>query len=178
MPSYAICTTPRTGSTFLCRRLRNAGLGNPDEWLHATRPRPWATLAEWRQSRAKNGIFAIKLFWVHREDEAIVDFEDVLDEEPCWIYLRRKDVHSQALSYLTAVAREEWDEVRAPYLEFSPAMVSLWEAKLRRRNEDWRAWFRRKKIKPLQITYEDFIAAPDATVESIRSYLVATWPSG
>lgn len=176
MLSYAICTTPRTGSTYLCTMLRKARLGNPDEWLHPTRPRPWDSLEELRRVRARNDIFAIKLFWTHREDPAIVDFDDL--EIGAWIYLRRRDLNAQACSYLTAVARDEWAGVQVPYLDLTPADVSHWEARFHRRNEDWQAWFRRKKIRPYRVVYEDFVADPHGTVAAIRDYLMAPWPSG
>ena len=176
MLSYAICATPRTGSTYLCGLLRKAGLGNPDEWLHSTRPRSWTTLEELRTAKAMNGIFAIKIFWTHREDLAIVDFDDLLPAgSTAWVYLHRKDINSQARSYLTAVARDEWMETKVPYLEFAPETIAQWEARLRRRNADWQSWFRRKKIRPLRVSYEAFVADPHVTVAAIKSFLTEAW---
>src|SRR5574338_4174 len=179
MRSYAICTTPRTGSTYLCKRLRSNGLGNPDEWLYQGRARSWKSIDALRRQKKLNDIFAVKLFWAHREDGMIVDFDDMLPKgEDAWIYLRRRDVRSQALSYLTAIVRQEWAEVGVPYLEFSEVEVDRMEARLRRRNQDWVRWFRWKGIRPLRITYEGFISQPDQTIAEIREFLMATWPSG
>jgi LPS sulfotransferase NodH len=171
MRSYAICATPRTGSTYLCSLLHEARLGNPDEWLHAGRVRSWTTIKELRAQRRVNGVFAIKLFWVHREDAAIVDFDDVLPASGKWIFLRRKDTLAQARSYLTALSREEWADVGVPYEKFPRELELRTEAKMRRRNDDWNRWFRRKGIKPLRLTYEEIIADPTGTVDSVRALL-------
>lgn len=169
--TYAICSTPRTASTYLCNLLRQKGLGEPDEWLNATRPRPWNTLEELRDKREANDIFGIKLFWAHREDSAIVDFDEVLLPDGKWIYLRREDTHSQALSYLTALRRNDWEDLQVPYATFPPELVARTEALFQRRNEDWQRWFRWKRIRPLRVTFDDVVSRPEKTVARIEAFL-------
>lgn len=40
--AYILCTAPRSGSTMLCRMLRDAGAGNPDSWFHRPSTDAWA----------------------------------------------------------------------------------------------------------------------------------------
>lgn len=171
MLAYAIATTPRTGSTYLCELLREAGLGEPDEWLHAGRARTWTTLEELRALRSPGGIFGTKLFWEHREDGAIVDFDDLVPVDGGWIFLRRRDTHSQARSYLTALSRDDWIDIKVPYEEFPPELVTRTEARLRRQVADWERWFRRKRIRPLRVVFESLITNPEREVQRISDFL-------
>ena len=38
---YVLCTSPRSGSTLLCRLLRQAGLGKPASWFYGPRVEDW-----------------------------------------------------------------------------------------------------------------------------------------
>lgn len=116
-------------------------------------------------------MFAIKLFWIHREDRVIVDFDEVLPAGGKWIYLRRLDTLSQARSYLTALERDEWQDVLVPYRAFDPALVARTEAWLRRHNEDWVRWFRWKGIRPLRLTFEGLVADSEETVATVEEFI-------
>jgi LPS sulfotransferase NodH len=80
--AYVICTSPRTGSTLLCRGLANTGrAGAPDEFFD----RPAENLAYWMRRFAisnqsefaskiidatstPNGVFGVKLHWTAYPD--------------------------------------------------------------------------------------------------------------
>lgn len=73
--SYVICTTPRSGSNFLCEVLQSTEVaGRPDEYFrdppadheHWTVPEYRAYVERIQQAGATpNGVFGIKLMWAY-----------------------------------------------------------------------------------------------------------------
>lgn len=175
--AYAVCTTPRTGSNYLCDLLEKAGLGVPDEYLnplfHNWKPVDFDNAYELTKLHQRFDTFGIKLHWGHRDaNHIVVDFDE-LHENMKWIYLRRLDTEAQARSYMTALCNGGWNGSSQPYIEAPEWKVDLYKRILERRNADWRAWFRRKRITPLKIVFEKFITEPNKTVERIREFVYA-----
>src|SRR5690348_3164375 len=87
--AYIICTSPRSGSTLLCRGLANTGkAGTPDEYFE----RPGENMAYWmcrfgvrdqsqfvnqvvEATSTPNGVFGVKLHWTayHDMHRAFID---------------------------------------------------------------------------------------------------------
>jgi LPS sulfotransferase NodH len=76
--SYVVCSTPRSGSTFLCERLMASGVaGLPSEWTLASNERlakemlgigasfadPGFLVELLTKARTANGVFGLKLMW-------------------------------------------------------------------------------------------------------------------
>ena len=91
----------------------------------------------------------------------------------CAIRLRRENTISQAVSLVIAQQTQAWishfKPERSPVYDFT----AIRDAHRLIKNEDaqWDQYFSGAGITPLQVTYEDLIAAPDAIVERIRSAL-------
>jgi LPS sulfotransferase NodH len=135
--TYVVCSTPRSGSTFLCQALASTGVaGTPMEYFNpVTRSilsRRWGcgpglipyveSLKERRTSRT--GILGIKLHW--HQLEAIRNersghrrfaepfrqpaglLEDLLGARPAYVRLMRTDLDRQAISLWTAEYTRVW----------------------------------------------------------------------
>lgn len=134
---YVIFALPRTGSEYLCARLRRIGAGAPIEYFHqfslkmlAARlgcldaagrldiERYFAGLEAKRTT--PNGIFGIKLIARQLSAAAGKDLgraSQLLGRFDRVLYLRRQDRLSQAISYVRALATSQWhvlpgDDVR------------------------------------------------------------------
>ena len=133
--AYALCFSPRCGSTLLAEALLFAGMGTPVEYLGIDKAqgfmRRWGgaslddyvtCLHRWRTT--PNGVFGVKVHW-----EELVQFRNwVVDPTteadpgmtvermlmdhlfPNLTYIRidRRDVNRQAVSYWTGKATQEW----------------------------------------------------------------------
>jgi LPS sulfotransferase NodH len=171
--SYAICTTPRTASVFLCQQLLEAGLGDPGEWVADGHYSTWIDLPRMRAERSREThIFGIKLFWAQREREYFSDFDELMPAKARWIYLYRKDVESQARSYLTALHSGVWFAVKEPYAAFPEEQIEVTIRRIERWNEDWKRWFGWKEIDYLTITTEEFLADPAGVTDSLGHYIL------
>ena len=178
MKAYAVCTTPRTGSDYLCELLTDAQLGKPDEFLNP-KYRKWGDLEfdnayELAKIAARFDVFGIKLHWSHRhvENPIVLDF-DQLHENMRWIYLYRRDTDSQARSWITALERDEWNGTSQPYVDAPEWRVELFKDVILQRSQEWQSWFRRKRIRPLRVEFERLIDDPDNWVRRIKEFVLA-----
>lgn len=126
--SLIICTTPRSGSSFLGRAVElTEVMGNPAEWLHPVNLSDTQRLLGYRPNAsmdlllrgtvdhltATNGVFALKVMWTQLETALTElrrgnsDFRYKRDVEiisqyfpnPYFIYLTRRDLVAQAMSF-------------------------------------------------------------------------------
>ena len=112
---YAIAATERSGSTLLCRELARTGLlGLPANYLHIEWSREilkrglkGATLLDtlYRLRSTPNGCFGIK-FHHPTKDITHADFEGW--EPDTWLFCRRQDKLSQAISWSIATQTNSW----------------------------------------------------------------------
>ena len=103
---YAICTTPRSGSNYLCELLESTGtLGNPIEYFSpaALRVRSLPEFSGDREALLRqalclgatsNGIYGLKLFVDHFDDMARTHWISKLPALS-FVYLTREDVLGQ-----------------------------------------------------------------------------------
>jgi LPS sulfotransferase NodH len=135
--SLIICTTPRSGSSFLSEGIElSKVMGNPGEWLHPialgeTRRvldiGPDAPMDLLLKSTAErftesNGVFALKLMWsqlgdvlagLRREDPSIIGLSGVdliakYFPDPHFVFLTRSELIAQAISYSRAILSDRW----------------------------------------------------------------------
>jgi LPS sulfotransferase NodH len=187
--SYVICTTPRSGSWMLCRQLYNAGLGVPSEYFNELHLVPlckrWgvdprdtrAYLAALRMHRTtSNGAWGAKLMWTQfaarRSALKIALFGGALP-----ILLVRDDRTAQAISMLTAWITGVWELDAAPTtpprrdLDWDPVNVASLEQAFARDNAHWDAFFASRRVAPLVVHYEAFVADQPGTVTRIARAL-------
>lgn len=178
-----IAAIPRSGSTFLCLKLWETGiLGAPMEYLNfANRNSDMVprlghgdTVAYWnellRLRTSPNGVFTYKMF--------IGDYQQALSQNPALlplirsddtIYITRRDKLSQAVSYARAYQSGKWFSVG---IESSPPAYSKeaidhafhW---IEVAENGWEEAFRRRGCSPIRLYYEDLVADPAATIDSL-----------
>jgi LPS sulfotransferase NodH len=181
---YLICTTPRSGSTYLCDLLRTTGqLGNPHEYFSAWmmqrlgRPHRYGSIAEHLEfvhshGCTPNGIFAAKIF---RYNIGVLSPAAVMAAmgDPPILFLERMDLLGHAISFarsaVTRAFRAGEAEAKAP--EYDPVVIRDYLEMLIRDNAAWRLWFARQGITPLHVAYEDLVAEPQAAVDRIARHL-------
>jgi LPS sulfotransferase NodH len=193
--SYAICTTPRTGSNFLCEVLQATGIaGRPDEyfWNPPVGHEQWSIEQHrayveriTRAGTTPNGVFGVKLMWSYLGDvvarlAALLDGEEASPPEILaatfpnlrYVWLTRRDKVRQGISFYRAIATQRWRSIdpgnRADAdVQFDfQAIEALIEASIKDERA-WQQFFQRYGIQPLTITYEDLERAPDMIVRQI-----------
>lgn len=136
--NYIICTSPRSGSTLLCRMLQDAGAGHPDSHFHTASLADWrrahgvgaeAGLAEIVQAAKRTGSGDGDLFGLRLQRHSFEFFmrqlgllypecsSDAARIEAAFgrtlfVYLNRSDKLAQAISYVKAQQTGLWH--RAP----------------------------------------------------------------
>ena len=182
LKSYIICSTPRSGSTLLEQLLTSTGsMGAPDEYFNradqypmlcrkygvSSTPELLSVLL--REKVTGNGVFGVKIHYeqfelLRRE----VDLEAFLPR-PSYIYLKRRDLLGQAISYSRAVATGQWslDQAakRAPC--FDPCDVEARLDAIIAQSAAWWKYFATAGIEPLEIAYEELVEEPRKTCTKI-----------
>lgn len=182
---YAICTAPRSGSNLLCQYLSSTGkLGQPLEYFNPTARRalddpryPDDPVLQLRQiltsGMTSNGVYAVKLFaYQNAAVAATLDWTRSLPNLS-FVYLRRRDRLGQALSWVKAVQTSQYRSTqpkqRAAVYEASLIRERL--DALKGEETEWHQFFQSRCITPLEITYEDFIIAPQQTVDCVAAFV-------
>ena len=135
--TYVIATTPRTGSTLLCRLLTDTGLvGAPSEYLNPMQRRDWSVRRGQHHLAPLRGLGlgVLRLLpWPHAAMQAHLDevrqhrsgggwfglklhhhhfralrAEAVLGEVALWVRLSREDRLAQAVSWARALQSGQW----------------------------------------------------------------------
>jgi trehalose 2-sulfotransferase len=146
--------------------------------------------------RTENGVFAARIMWgtleevVHRLSKlhpdlfgADLELLDRVFGQTSFVYLRRDDVVSQAVSWLRAEQTNHWqdhDQFRpeqpglVPHFDFEEIhrLVQL----IGEHNTAWQEWFSSKGVTPYLVRYEDLAADPVGVTESIIDYLGLALP--
>lgn len=189
--TYLIASTPRCGSHYLGHLLFETGqLGSPLEYLHPAHNTKWqeilgATTSEeamrrlFRRRTSPSGWFGLKAHW-SQFASALKDPElmDVLNIET-FIFLQRRDALSQAISLVIARQTGAWisfhEQQRRPVYSFEEIEAAL--AEVEEECQNWREYFQKHEISPLEFEYEDIVAEPGCTVSAIARALGVDIPS-
>jgi LPS sulfotransferase NodH len=188
---YVICTTPRSGSNYLCELLSSTGvLGKPREYFNAegrrahddpTYPDDPREQFHWilTMGSTPNGVYALKVFpGQHDRIAKTCSWTELLPELK-FVSLERRDVLGQALSWtrvlqtgqyrstVSAIDRESYD-------------AKLIKAVLRQLIVDrarWSLFFARTGIEALPVFYEDVVADPQREVDRIADFVGGCSPA-
>jgi trehalose 2-sulfotransferase len=197
--SYAICTTPRSGSNLLCDLLHASGvMGDPREVLNVrSMLKPFASnhgLVEdddrvdlrryldevMRPSLAKGGVFGMKLLFDHLIYG--IEFQSVREllRGSRFVWLTRTDVISQAISSYLAKNLQAWSLARERELgeaarkraavPFDRDEIGGLIRYFGEQNAGWLEFFSVNRIDFLHVTYEELIADPGAVCRNICAF--------
>jgi LPS sulfotransferase NodH len=197
--SYLICSTPRSGSNFLCEVLSSIGTaGRPDDYFW--NPPYWHEL--WSVSdfpsyfqrllaegTTPNGVFGTKMMWDYL-GELVPRLAEIANVNPAapaavlasafpnirYVWLTRRDKVRQAISYYRALETKVW---RSTDAELSSAIDPPFNVEAIDRlvqlsiweDEGWQEYFRTNRFEPLVVAYEDLAHDVEAEVNRILSWL-------
>lgn len=195
-----ICSTPRTGSYFLCRAMIHHGIGIPHEYFHLLHgtiigPRvginalqnSWslrteagvrqAYIREVMNRRTVNGIFSAKVQW--SELARFLNNPEGLElfQNGHFLYLYREDLLAQAISLHISHQTGRWgfddpvaSEPRPEPNFLDNASINKYLQEISMHDMAWRMFFARNQISPLTVSYENLI---DDTGGVLRSMVEA-----
>jgi LPS sulfotransferase NodH len=186
MKFYVVCTTPRSGSNFLCRELSRRGIfGQPKEFFNFHGPMFRYASELGAQSfdnyidlllaayASPNQVFGWKTFWfdfLFLRDMAgrLNRFQPLLH-----IRLERKDEVAQAVSFAYAQASNSWtsEDLAQVDLEYDRASIDRALQDVRWNREGWETYFRTHSIEPLRIDYDELTADPEPVIAQIAARL-------
>jgi trehalose 2-sulfotransferase len=201
--SYAILTTPRSGSTYLCDLLDSTKIaGYPSEHLRlATQElarhcnfdylRLLHNLMQYRVTA--NGVFGTKfishfLFELqHRKS----DFKQIFNSLDKFILLIRKDKVAQAVSLVLAQQTDVWHiynnhnskninyQSKLKNIVINDALLENVEQKyvfINQQEEHLKRILATCKIEPLEVFYEDIVENAELQIDQILDFLKITKP--
>jgi trehalose 2-sulfotransferase len=196
LKSFTTAFSPRCGSTLLTHILTAGGAGRPTEYFQVPYEgnrhfsgKMGEGVTQVFQSIIRehnaNGIFSSKIAHDHRAhlDEALA--EEILDYEGLdsilpdhrWIFMQRKDVVSQAISLYIAQETGVWhlkgDEINsaAGAIEYDFYSILSKLQTLLANNVNWELFFQKNALRPLIITYEDFLADRKTHLKIIAGHI-------
>lgn len=186
---YLICTTPRTGSNFLCSILRASGVaGHPLEYMNGNYLMANYNFAPVGNTRydylremegrrtTPNGVFGIKTMYFqlvaffNKQDKPTLEF---LKRQNLLIYLYRKNKLEQAVSWFLANKTNVYTSIEegeySPIIFDGPTMVACLN-ELVREDSLWQKALKRYELPHVKICYEDLIKHPEREVSKIYKF--------
>ncbi|MGV8985116.1 MAG: Stf0 family sulfotransferase [Cypionkella sp.] len=203
MTGYILCTSPRSGSTLLCRLLRSSGVaGWPESWFRAEDMADYAQdwgiagadgqydwsdylTAAIRAGQAGTPVMGLRLMWptmmqvTARLNRPLTKAFGPLR----YIHLERCDRVAQAVSRLKAVVSGTWhlgfEEAEFPRLvSYDFDRIKTFRDEATSDNAQWRQWFAQNGIVPLHLTYEALAADPVAVAAQVLDFVGVSLPRG
>lgn len=177
---YAICTTGRSGSNFLCQLLTSTDvLGRPLEYFNGPARRalglpnypddPDRQLAAVLSSGCTpNGVYGLKLF---PRQFLLAESSRWTERAPglSFVLLEREDLLGQAISWAKALQTRSYrstSPMQGPAV-YDGELIAGQLAELVREQARWRLWFGRTGVQPLRLTYESIAASPVSAVQAV-----------
>ncbi len=197
--NYIICTTPRSGSTFLCNGLSKLGiLGKADEWFiehvkdefrkslgkECSEASLYQKIIETQRAEG-HGVFALKAMYYNlehycdackRETESMLETVQRGIGETRFIYLTRRDTVMQAISHFKAKQNDVWFDYGQPIKEkirlehYNFDAIHVIYQTINESNRKWCNFFDKFNIHPLHLVYED-VSNEDEYPQSINTVL-------
>jgi LPS sulfotransferase NodH len=185
---YAICTEPRSGSSFLGRVLSSTGvLGRPREYFNATALRAQPGFADYPEEPERqlgeivargvtpNGVYGVKVFCEHFDRVAETRWAGRLPAL-AFVHLERADLLGQAISFVRAMQTRQWTAGGPVAAEptYNAGAIERALAFLAGRQSRWRLYFARNDLPVLRLVYEDVMASPQGAAEQVGRLLGLT----
>jgi len=195
--SYMICATPRTGSFLLCDALSNTKIaGTPKEYLSKRNLLKWQenqNLEDYiqsifNQSASSNRVRGIKTMLkqfneLREKARKNPDYKNIILNDmhhylpnTRYIFITRRDKIRQAISYERAIQTSKWRLKENEQYKPKKVIFNLFgidkNINIIKHDEDaWKSYFKKNKIRPLVIVYEDFIENQDKTIIQVLKFL-------
>jgi trehalose 2-sulfotransferase len=186
--NYIICSSPRCGSSLLCRLLRHTGhMGAPFEYInHEAHVQPLAhrlglvsndridpaayLRGVQRIRTSPNGVFGLKTHYSHLvaiiRNPGIAAFV----ASASFIWIRRRDILGQAISLLKASQSWQWSlsegEALSSDVAYSYEGITNALAIIQRENAGWEKFFYSTEILHFPVWYEDLVAETNAVCQA------------
>jgi LPS sulfotransferase NodH len=194
--TYMLATIPRSGSTYCAIRLWKTGLlGAPMEYLNfrimgdlfhrlgytadqeghippTQIQNYWNDVQRLRTS--PNGVFGYKMFTANYVEIAQKYPEFLQQITPNYvIYLVRRDLLGQAMSYSRAQRSKVWfaDVANTPEVGYDYAHIKQCMQAIETQRQRWEAAFKLTGAEPIRIYYEDLMGDSSVTISSILSQM-------
>ena len=199
--SYAILTTPRSGSTYLCELLNSTKIaGNPREHLRLAVQElslycnfNYLNLLNnlMTYSVSSNGVFGTKLIshFLFELKQTELDFNQIFQSVDKFILLVRKDKVAQAVSLLIAQKTEIWHlhnngentdyQSKLENIEISDALLDDVEQKydfINKQEARLKKLLANNQIEPLTVVYEDILDNAELQINRILDFLAIAKP--
>jgi LPS sulfotransferase NodH len=188
---YAICTTPRSGSHFLSLMMKNTGLfGCPLEYFHREYLPIWrrraaaeghGSVIRFLESRrtGANGRLGIKIDRMSLPATVAEIGPGFLRGEWKLIFLRRRDLLAQALSWTRAAQTGAWkaDWAHRGAVAYSRHEVAWRVGLAARQNASWQQLFAERGQVPLELVYEEVEQDPRGALEAVAGFLDTPLPA-
>lgn len=178
--TFFVCSTPRSGSTFLCRGLwETKHAGAPKEYFNPSHERDFK--ARWSFDHIEdyikhlkcyrtspNGYFGIKTHWNHFEllhsrlKQPIASSFNA----PSYIFITRNDKIKQAISWAKAKQTKQWtfDAPQKASPEFDKKLINECLQKIRQQEDAWDHYFSSHQVTPYHVTYENLATQYTETI--------------
>jgi trehalose 2-sulfotransferase len=197
--AYLTCTTPRSGSNFLCAVLRTCGLAgcpddsfwNPPVWYERWQVSTFAAYLDRLlcKGTSPNGVFGCKMMWDYLGDllPQLAGHADVSTATPHgifaatfphlqYVWLRKEDTVRQGISYYRALETGVWrstDVGTHPHTEppYSAQAIESLVHLCTWEDREWHDVFQRSGITPRVVSYEELVASPEAVAARILTSL-------
>ena len=199
--SYAIATTPRSGSTYLCNLLESTNIaGYPSEHLRFAAQElsrhcnfNYLKLLDNLMTHriTSNGVFGTKLIshFLFELQHTEPDFSQIFKSIDKFILLVRKDKLAQAVSLVIAQKTEVWHlngsaknisyESKLKNIEINDALLDNVAQKLNFINKQetrLKKTLANHKKKPLTVVYEDILEDANLQIKRILDFLAIAKP--
>lgn len=190
LSGYLICTSPRSGSSYLCRLLASTGrLGYPREYFNLASPAVWRLDPAYpadpgrqiefvlREGVTPNGIYGAKLFANQFDGLAAYRLAERLPNLK-YIRLRRDDLLGQAISHVRAQQTGKWSSTgkSSRSARYDRGAIARHIARIAKDEARWSVFFARNGISPLPLAYHDVMSDPQGAVNAVAAYLHVQGP--
>ncbi len=199
--SYAILTTPRSGSTYLCELLNSTKIaGNPSEHLRLAVQElslycnfNYLNLLNKLMTHrvSSNGVFGTKLIshFLFELQQTKFDFKQIFQSVDKFILLVRKDKVAQAVSLEIAQQTEVWHlhnngektdyQSKLENIEINDALLDDVEQKynfINKQEARLKKLLANNHIEPLTIVYEDILDDAELQINRILDFVAIAKP--
>jgi LPS sulfotransferase NodH len=184
-----IAATPRCGSTLLSSAMYATGvLGRPDEYFNIVTTKelypgsgdavPEQLVHTMVDGCTPNGVLSIKFMPCQFQRFCSSALLDVFPDKK-WIFVRRKNLLDQAISYEIALQTDAWygksQNVREPV--YSEEALALRIEEIIADEKKWLQFFGANRIHSLRLWYNYIAQSPEGAARLVANHIAVPWPN-